>query len=321
MAAGCPLVDRSGTSYSGGRRSSSYSSATGREAKGPVDNFLTISAKKSASNAFGFNRFSRDLWGPFACEVTLGSMDEDHPVVFPSIMCMEIDVKGSDPLRFFLLCAQPQVNGSMLVYAGSHNGTGDSLVFDNTSEVDLRVTYDGNLFSFWARPRDSGGYDMVDTIFWTQDDRPFTPSIGASSLTGGAVACFDLMRVTENGEEPEATGREHADDRLREAMWEVGDDALEAWYEVDRDFPNMEDVDGYLEDALDGIAGLQEEEDLSSSKQRKKAGKALKKAAKKFAGARKKIDQGKPASKVWKDIGKGLKSLLWKITALDDEPF
>lgn len=244
------------------------------------DYYLALqSKKKAAGSAFGFVQVALDLWGPFRWEVSAGLRDPDKTAGLANgFFCTELDVRGSDPLEFYALCARP-ISGGLQVFASTHQGNQGSTFFAGATEVDLAVEHTGTGLRFEARPSGGGAYTTVAVVAMGAQTASLLPSIGVSGVAHPAEVAFDHFALPTNGAPP---GGLTTKDEAENAAWS----ALLATFAAEK---SLEDGDAASAGTQLGQARASIEAGLVAAKQL--GGKTKKKTVARLKGARTKIDK------------------------------
>lgn len=222
-------------------------SAIGGVAPSPaVDRYLAFRAKKKKTGATGFIQLSRDLWKPFRFEVTGGFINSAKTSDIEGFFCTELDVRGSDPLQFYTICANP-VNNGMQVFVSSHTGTLGQLFFAGALIVDFAFDHDGSNLVFLAKPHGDLNYQTVATLPMSTQNSPLLPSVGVNGFSDGAEVGFDHFRVVSNGIAPSELSSQQIAAR---DLWDAVDFASEALDALDGIAPDMQAVSSGLANTL-----------------------------------------------------------------------
>lgn len=289
----------------------------------PPDGWDVVVAvrNETVASGHGFQSLPFDLWAPFRWEVTAGRLDAATPGPGTGFFCTELDVRGSSPLEFYALCAQPSGDGyTAWVSRRGENFVG-TLDIPSSVALDLAVEHDGTTMTFRARAAGVGEFQTVASLEQAPT-APFMPSLGAAQLPLGAGVDFDDFRIASNGPLPVAASAEAV---LARGLADAGGPLVDAAHSLrGPTAPPGVAVEFALaaaalreaeEDLLEEAAGLS---DPGAAKRSAKLVRASWKAASK-AGAV--LQKGKPPRSAMKSAFKAVLALTRAVQAIDPHTF
>lgn len=248
-----------------------------------ADHYIEMRSKKA--DALGFIRLPRDLWPPFRYECTAGVFDASKfDASEGGQVCVELDGRATDPLKFFGMCGQILSDGiNVYGYSDASVVPIASHKFDGAHAIDFAIEADGNTITLLARAVGDPSYMTIADAAYSDPTFALLPSFGVSGLDKKGAVGFDFLRVTSNGDPPAPTTLQQ--DAAR-AAWTAADPILEAIYSLDGGMPDapasgLAIAAGLVAlDGADAAVAL-----LPESKKQKNAAKSLAAARKKLEGA------------------------------------
>lgn len=285
-----------------------YSAKTRYEdRKGSWENYwVGIAANKNETAAAGFSRISLELRTNFVWQTSTGIYDlESRGRTGNGFGCTELDVLGSDPLKFYAFCAQ-QTGGGLNVFVSSHDGNHGTKFYPDTWTVDLQIRHETDELVFGAKLPTAAIYDEIDRLSIPSMYLPLFPSIGAAQLPGGTQWGFDNFMLTQNDPIQNPT---------REQIWledwtHVFQNELGAMHRLDGPNPDWSSARTLLQAAGARFDGLDLElQDIRANLHFKKtkdptklSAKRLKKSAKSLGKILKSVEKQKKPAKIVKKL-------------------
>lgn len=321
--AGCTAVfDTAGTRCSGRSRrgrSKPEALAVTEETKAAADRYVAFVGTrnpKPGKPVYGFCQLPRDLWAPFQWDVSAGLFKAGMADrVAPGFFCTELDVRDSDPLEFYALCAQPYAGG-LNAFASSHEGHLGGYFFAGATELDFSIVADVGSLTFLARPSGTKDYVQVAHVPFFLQTGPLLPSIGVSGIKKKGEVGFDHFTVVSNGASPDPLS---AEQEIVKTIWDAIDDQVAALELIDGTTPDFDTAATLVQDSMDTLDdALTDLDALPDSAAKRKATKRLKAARRQKKKALKKVE----AENVTKSFKLLQKALRKEIEAtIDLEPF
>jgi hypothetical protein len=178
----------------------SKSDTSSKKPKLPRNSYSAAVSNKKAQQAFFFLRTWDELWQPFCFQLTVGLFDQNKIGGFTqsSIFGAELDVRDSEPFRFYGLFLQVSGAGFQ-VFVASDQGNHGIAQFTNTQALDLLIEATDTELRFLARPAGSGGaYTLVDALPFTNQTEPLAPGYGMFNIGPKVLVGFDNFCIVKN---------------------------------------------------------------------------------------------------------------------------
>jgi hypothetical protein len=280
-------------------------------------NFQPLTLEAASAPALSFLRdggttgnmvlgFPFDLHPPFRWEVRAGRIRPDSAGAMTCFFCTELDVRGSSPLEFYALCAQPSGDGYQVWVARAGENLLGLTTIAGTAALDFAVSHDGETMTFEARPAGEGEYQEIHSLAHAAT-AALNPAIGGALLPNGARVDFAAFRVASNGPLPGGASPEETHAR---ALLDAGVPLADGFHAVDS-FPVDPDAGESFAAAAEALAEASDAlkadaAGLADPKAARRAAKAARGAAAAARKAASLVAKGKSDHSVAKAGLKGL---------------
>ncbi len=286
---------------------------------GAVDSMVSV-RNGGATAGFGFQSSPFDLHPPFRWEVTAGRLDPASAGATGGFFCTELDARGSSPLEFYALCAEPFGDGYRAWVSARGTGLLNVTTFPATAALDLAVEHDGAVLRFYVRPSGPGEYVELTTLE-PASAAPLLPSVGVAQLPPGGQFDFDNHRIVTNGPLPPGATQAQV---LARDIADAGLPLTHSAHDLDRGLDptavaaELSDAAAALADSEATLAAATSTaDDPAAVKKARKQVRAARKAAGKAASL---VSRGRPAKSVAKTLQKGARAVFSAALLVDPRP-
>lgn len=256
-------------------------------------------AVRATKDGAGFTvRPSREVYGPFRCELILGDLtgkDTDWGEGYAAVALLDADILGSN---YHEVRVRKTAEGGVRVSAtsGPGNVVQPDLVLDDARAAQIAVEHTGTEVIFSARRPGDAEYTEIGR-YETTFLGPFIPSFDGNDLKKNSIVCLDDLIVDHTADPPDLSspGR-----RARNQAERAIDDLLRAGMALDAGVDDVETARAAIESALDRLDAADLE--LTGVGKAKSPTKLLGGARKKLAKALGKLDKGKKPSSIYRKL-------------------
>ena len=295
-------------------------------AKSPswANQYLAFTADENLTEpASGEIRLARDLRAPFRAELTAGAFDPAKAAALQGgAIGIGVERKDADPPEFYRMDAVFTGTG-IDVRGRSHAGfAGPAVSLEWAEVVDFAIEHDGTDLILSARAEWEGLFREVARFPLPGLAEPLRPFVTIDGIGSGGEVGFDDPVLIENAPPPGGLAGEAG---VVDLIFQAAELQARALGGLEQVWPDPQAA-GWIDDSrsrLDQARTILEEmiataETKPERKVPKKARKQVKRAAKKAANALKKLEKGRPAKRVTKQIEKATKAEFKALIALGD---